>query len=380
MIEWNILAKDQKTKDLWTRELKTLQRGVGDALGKMGEENELTHQGSLSSIILVDVNRSSWQAEVQSFDRSQFSVVLVMDEKEFLPPASALENVDDVLVYPFRMAELLSKVRAHYSRHYHRQAVDEMKLAQEDMHEVNQVLERILHVKTPKMYTGIKGVEIMSRHLSGLKPGGDYFDIFESEKKDFVNILLADSSSYGVSSALLGMILSSSAKIASDANMNTAAWIRAIYEEMKITLGDQEHLSIFFGRIDRRSFALHYQLYGSIEAFVVEKSGEVNTLEKHGRRINAKSEIKDEFEKTIHLDPKDRIVLLSDGFVNGVGGEFSLQKIFHDKIEKEPFELVNELAFQIKSRLVAGETFPGEDCSAIVIDVDQRVLRLAPTG
>ena len=106
----------------------------------------------------------------------------------------------------------------------------------------------------------------------------------------------------------------------------------------------------------------------------------MNTLEKHGSRINAKSEIKDEFEKTIHLDPKDRIVLLSDGFVNGVGGEFSLQKIFHDKIEKEPFDLVNELAFQIKSRLVAGETFPGEDCSAIVIDVDQRVLRLAPTG
>ena len=162
--------------------------------------------------------------------------------------------------------------------------------------------------------------------------------------------------------------------------MNASHWIQAIYKELKITLGEQEHLSLFFGRFNRRDFSLHYQIYGTCEAFIVEKSGEVHHLEKHGRRMNAQHEPMEAFEKVIHLNPKDRVVLLSDGFVNGVGGEFLLQKIFHDKLDKDPFTLVNELAYQIKSKLVPGETFPGEDCSAIVIDVENRVLRLAPTG
>ena len=80
------------------------------------------------------------------------------------------------------------------------------------------------------------------------------------------------------------------------------------------------------------------------------------------------------------MNPKDRLVLLSDGFVNGVGGEFNLQKIFHERIEQDPFSLVNELSFQIKSKLLASDAFPGEDCSAIVIDIESRVLRLAPAS
>lgn len=372
----SVLARDLKTQMQWISELKAFQRGVGNALGS---EVHAYHD-QLTDFIFVDAKKVGWQQILGDLDREGKSVVLVTEDHDFLPDPSDLKEVNDILVYPFRLAELLSKSRAHFSRLVQEELLEEVVLAQDDLKAANEVLERIVQAKTPKRFTGIKGINIMSRHLSGLKPGGDYFDVFESERKDFINILLCDSSSYGLSSALLGMMLSSAARIASDAQMNTADWIKAIYQELKVTLGEKEHLSIFFGRLNRRDFSLHYQLFGTIEAFIVEKEGECHSLEKHGRRISGVTAPSEGFEKVIHLNPKDRIVLLSDGFVNGVGGEFYLQKIFHQKLEHEPFHLVNELTYQIKSKLIPGETFPGEDCSAIVIDVDSRVLRLAPTG
>jgi serine phosphatase RsbU (regulator of sigma subunit) len=376
MSEWSIYALDKKTEQQWISEIVAFQRGVGNALGA----GVALVRDEMTPIILIDARRSDWQDWAKNLDREGKSVLLVIQENDFLPASEDLPLIDDLLVYPFRLAELLSKFRAHFQRKSQAEIEKEVSTARESIQQVNETLERIAQAKTPKRFTGIKGMQINSRHLSGLKPGGDYFDVFESEKKDFVNVLLADSSSYGLSSALLGTILSSSARLASDAQMSTAAWIQAIYQELKITLAEKEYLSLFFGRINRRDFSLHYQLYGSVEAFVVDQTGECNRLEKHGARISGFTEPKEAHEKVIRLNPRDRIILLSDGFVKGIGGEFYLQKIFHQKLEKDPFVLVNELSYQIKSKLTPGETFPGEDCSAIVIDVENRVLRLAPAG
>ena len=377
---WSVYTKDSKLEQSWISELRVLQRSAGDALGN--RVNSVREQ--INPLILIDPKNDAWKAWVQNLNREEVTLFLVLDEKDFLPDANYLAKVDDVIVYPFRMAELLSKCKNHHvmkkMKQEQNEAFDEVKQATEVIQKSNEVLNRILTLKTPQRFSGIKGIQVMSRHLSGLKPGGDYFDVFESERRDFVNILLVDSSSYGLSSALLGMILSSSAKMANDASMNAGAWIRAIYQELKVVLGEHEHLSVFFGRLNRRDFSLHYQLYGSVEVFKVGKEGSTQSLEKQGKRIQGVSEPNYQMEKVISLNPKDRLVLLTDGFVNGVGGEFQLQKIFHDKIEQEPFAIVNELAYQIKSKLKPGETFPGEDCSAIVIDIENRVLRLAPTG
>ena len=370
------LTKNTETLSLWIRELTILKQGLGSAINGSisGIETEL------APIILVDAKKENWQASIRDLDREDKSVVLVIDEKDFLPNSADLKHVDDLLVYPFRMAEVLSVHRHHHFRQAQHALMTEVKEVEASMSDANQVLERIVQAKTPKRHQGIKGIQVMSRHLSGLKPGGDYFDIFESDKKDFVNLLLVDSSNYGISAAFLGMILSSSARIANDAQLSTSDWVKTIYQELKVTLGEQGHFSVFFGRINRRDFSLHYQLFGSIEAFKVEKEGQSHRLNKHGLAISDQQAPAEAKEEVIQLNPKDRLVLLSDGFVNGVGGEFRLQKIFSEKLEQEPFALVNELSFQIKSKLSPGETFPGEDCSAIVIDVENRVLRLAPTG
>jgi len=373
---FSIFARDRKTEQSWMKDLQAFRKGMGNALG-----GPVTlARDEPSSLILVDAGSAGWQDWIAGLNPEGKSVVLVIEEEDFLPRPEELELAHDVLVYPFRLAELMSIARHHQERRMSEALIAESKLAEQELNEANRLVERILQAKTPKRFHGLKGLHIQSRHLSGLKPGGDYFDVFESDKKDFVNFLLVDSSNYGISSALLGMILSSSARMANDQQRSTADWVKSIYEEIKVTLGDQGHFSVFFGRLNRRDFSLHYQLFGSIESYVVQPDGIANRLEKHGKVISNSSLPEDGIEKVVRLNPKDRLVLLSDGFVKGVGGEFHLDRIFKNKIEQDPFSLVNELAFQIKAKLQPGETFPGEDCSAIVIDVENRVLRLAPTG
>jgi sigma-B regulation protein RsbU (phosphoserine phosphatase) len=305
---------------------------------------------------------------------------LVVEEGDLYPSGEDLHLVDDVLVYPFRGAELMSVIRHHHHRVESQNLEREALKAIQDLEQANAVMERILSAKTPRRYTGLKGIQIMSKHLSGLKPGGDYFDVFESERKDFVHFLMVDSSTYGISAAILGMILSSSAKIASETAHSSFHWVNAIYQELKASLGEKGHFSIFFGRLNRRDFTLHYQLHGTIEGYIVDSSGICKKFGKQGPALSTHSEWKDQAERVIQLSPKDRLVLLSDGFVNGAGGEAQLAKVFTEKMDRDPFSLVNELVFRIKSQLTEGDTFPGEDCSAIVIDVENRVLRLAPTG
>jgi len=369
MKSWSVFARDVKTETTWIKEIKKFQKMVGGALGG----SVFSSQESLGEIWLIDSKKSGWQSWLENQDRIGRTYLLVVEENELLPDARDLKWVDDLVVAPFRMVELLSKYRAHFQR-------EEALMTEIELEKTNEVLERILAAKTPRRFTGLKGIRVSSKHLSGLKPGGDYFDLFESDKKDYVNILLADSSSYGLSSVLLGMILSNSARIANETQLRSSDWIQSIYADLKTALGEKESLSLFFGRLNRKDFTLHYQLYGSIEAFQISQDGNCQPFEKHGKKITANEPPVHCDESVMVLNPKDRLVLLSDGFVNGVGGEVYLNQVFQKQKEKDPFLLVNELSYRIKTKLVDGETFPGEDCSAIVMDIESRVLRLAPTG
>ncbi len=369
MKNWSVFARDVTTETSWIKEVRKFQKMVGTALGN----SVFSSQESLGEIWLIDSKKVGWQNWLENQDRIGRTYLLVVEENELLPDSRDLKWVDDLVVTPFRLAELLSKYRAHFVR-------EESLMTQIELEKTNEVLERILSAKTPRRFTGLKGIRVSSKHMSGLKPGGDYFDLFESDKKDYVNILLADSSSYGLSSVLLGMVLSNSARIANESQLRSSDWIQSIYHDLKTALGEKESLSLFFGRLNRKDFTLHYQLYGSIEAYQIGQDGNCIPFKKHGKKISSHEPPAHADESVVTLNPKDRLVLLSDGFVNGVGGDVFLNQVFQEQKEKDPFMLVNELSYRIKTKLIDGETFPGEDCSAIVMDIESRVLRLAPTG
>jgi hypothetical protein len=377
----SIYTQDAEVEKVWISEIRSIQRTLFPAVGEV----VASVRDELFNMIWIDSNCKTWKKWAQDLDRKDKTLVLVVDENSDLPTVDDLRCVDEILVAPFRMMDVLTLFRRHHLRTADSNKSEsenlnqEMQEARTVIHEANQMMERILAARSPKRFNGIKGISITNRHLSGLKPGGDYFDVFESKNHDFVHFLLADSSSYGLSSALLGMILSSSAKLASDVHMNSAQWVHAIAAELKTVLGEHDHLNLFFGRLNRRDFTLHYQLYGSIEAYVLAADGSKFRFEKTGGSIQSKF-MPVATEHHFTLNPKDRMILISDGFVNGSGGEQALQKLFTDHLTRDPFHLVNELSYQVKSKLNAEDVFPGEDCSAVVIDIEARVLRLAPVG
>lgn len=376
MTGMSLYIKDQKKSEVWIRELSALQKTSGYAIG---QEVALVTD-VLYPIILVDAQSNDWQKWVETLDRSGKSVILVLEEGAPVPSRDDFSLIDDVIQLPFRMLDLASKWRAHQQRIQLHQLEEELRHSQMAIGEASQLLEQIQKAHSPQRFSNLKGIRVQSRHLSGLKPGGDYFDIFESDRKDFLNILVADSSSYGLSSALLGAILSSSAKIANDAHMSPMQWVNAISSEIKKTISKEDELSLFFARLNRIDFSLHYTLCGAVEVFKMSQNGEIEWFEKTAGKISSQQENLQHAEKVVRLNPKDRILIVTDGFVHGLGGLESLKQLLQQKKEQDAFHTINELGFLIKSKLKEGETFPGEDCSAMVIDVESRVLRLAPTG
>lgn len=384
MIGISLLVHDSQKKQQWIEEIEVLQKTSGYAIGQevCGVED------GLYELILVDASHPRWQDWVSTLDREGKSVILVLDEHAAIPTRDDFQWVDDVIQLPFKVLNLASQWRAHHLRKQNLNLMNEMTQSQEVIEQASRFLEQIQKSQSPQRFTQLKGIKVQSKHLSGLKPGGDYFDIFESDKKDYVNILVADSSSYGLSSALLGTILSSSARIANDAHISPHQWVKAIYGELQKTVTRQDHLSLFFGRLNRIDFSLSYALMGSVEVLKLSPSGENQVFEKTGEALRLQNtdgtqegtQSLEPSEKRVYLQPKDRLLLVTDGFVHGVGGLESLTQVLNDKKEQDAFYTINELGYLIKSKLRAGESFPGEDCSAMIVDVESRVLRLAPTG
>jgi hypothetical protein len=77
----------------------------------------------------------------------------------------------------------------------------------------------------------------------------------------------------------------------------------------------------------------------------------------------------------ITLEPEGRLALISDGFVESAGGPAAALAILQEFRLREPADFVNELVFRVKSKLTEEADMPAQDCTAVVLDVDARVLR-----
>ena len=74
--------------------------------------------------------------------------------------------------------------------------------------------------------------------------------------------------------------------------------------------------------------------------------------------------------------PGGRVVILSDGFLESLGGTPEALLLLENFKERKGADLLNELAFGIKSRLSnPKEDLPAQDCTAMVLDLDPRVIR-----
>jgi len=136
----SLLCRNSELETLWKSELKAHFK----IFGSTNPVRIVSVKEELSELIFIDSKKEDWQGFVRDLDREGKSLVLVIEESDLIPKAQDLGYVDDLLVAPFRGAEVMSMIRHHFQRQESLQVAQESELALRDLDEANRTLERIL--------------------------------------------------------------------------------------------------------------------------------------------------------------------------------------------------------------------------------------------
>jgi len=351
------------------------------------EVTELSRSDAPGSIVIVDGSNSDLETWLGEFDhsgkRKGRMLWLWIEDGAPLAPAFVAGKVDDLLIHPIRPLELLSKLK-NYEQHQIAQEVMDLQTALQRVMTNLQVdlgvLERLQKARLPVRFTDVKGFEITSRFIAGEKSGGDFFDLAESQDGQQLAILVTDSSSYGLSSAVLSAVVRVVSRVSVEQSRSVREMVRSFYEELLMPLGPTDRLSVFYGTLSRKDYVLRYLTLGSVRVFYrapkasyLELPVQGGPLSQASRNALSGSAL---VEGSLSWAPGGRLVILSDGFLESLGGSEKALELLETFKDREAKDLLNELTFGIKSGLVnPKEDLPGQDCTGMVMELDPKVIR-----
>lgn len=371
------------TEAKWVSEIQgVLPPLAGLRIFRSGEKAEL------GDLVLLDGEMSDLEKVIAGLDRKGRAIILVVGSGEDKLPndrswMKLLESslVDDVVGYPFRDVELISKFRYFEQLMQWNEvfalssSVSEvLKRFEEDL----QLAERIQGAKYPKKFSHVKGYRVVSRYLAGLASGGDYFDVAESRDQSHLSLLLSQASSYGLSSAVLTVLMRVMLKLSSDHLEEAGApyrIIKQIYEDLLMTLGPKDHLSICYGIISRYNQTFRFLNLGNgaiLHAYPNEKFTE---LPKQPNPISRGLALSSDMEGSLELRSGSRLVLVSHGLIESVGGASEIQSILNAQEDPDVLKTLNEFIFRVKSKLAADD-MPARDCSAVLVESESPTLQM----
>ncbi|OFY98277.1 MAG: hypothetical protein A2Z97_09540 [Bdellovibrionales bacterium GWB1_52_6] len=378
-----VMGEDRAVEQIWANRISAAARGLIEinVLGAQDIEPE-----KFGQLIFIDgkADSTALSSMLGKIDRRGRAVFLILDEKMSLPEALNQGKVDDVLVWPFRPMELLGKI-------YRLQQITMW----EEVNNLNAsfagllgklqedvlLAERMQKGKLPVRFPEIKGFKVLSRYLAGMRSGGDHADLAESQDKGLISMVLSDSSSYGLSSNVLSVLMRVAMKLSADETRSSIETVKKIQEELLITLGEKDRLSLFYGVVSRKDYKLRYINLGASCAYYADPKGHFEILPSSGPAITRSSGIvSDTVQQERVLDPEGRLVLLSDGFIEVIGGSEATGALLNNYREREPADLLNELVFKVKEKFQDPDDMPAQDCTGIVFDVEARLIRLAPVN
>lgn len=342
---------------------------------------------SPSSILVLDSQLPGLEGILSELEssggRKGLSIWLRVSEGAPLPALFSEGRVDDLLIHPIRPLELIGKLKHHEQLRIAEQVMGlqsalsgVMKNLQVDL----DLLDRLQKARLPVRFPDVKGFKITSRYLAGQKSGGDYFDLAESADNQQLAILVTDSSSYGLSSAVLSAVVRVVSKVSAEQSRSVREMVRGFYDELLMPLGPNDRLSIFYGTLSRKDYILKYLTLGSVRSFYrgpgrsfEEMPAQGGPLSQGSRNSLSSSALK---EGQLAWEPGGRMVILSDGFLEALGGIPQALELLEKFKGREGVDLLNELAFGIKSRLEDPKTdLPPQDATGMVMDLDPKVIR-----
>lgn len=362
----------------WAEELRQITADIMDL--PIEVHSEKTWSGQATGDILAFEEETVLEVAVKSLNRKAKAILYVTTDPQRIPKAWSKGDIDDVLCFPFRKLEVISKLKRFVDllkweeveklNMTYRQLIDELKNDVE-------LATRLQKVHTPNRFSNLKGLKVASRYMAGMRGGGDYFDLAETQNSEGMSLLLTHATSYGLSSSVLNVLLKVAMKWASAQQVSVMQNLRLIYDELILTLGEKDELSLLHGWINRKDLVLKLVNMGGAHCFYAEKEEPFRELSKQGPALQRDMAWPIMSEMEVPLSPDDRIVLLSHGVVRALGGVGSVIEALNEMRKRDTLDAVNELTFQVKQSLPDVDDFPAQDCTIVVFDVDSRVIRLA---
>lgn len=385
----SVKGKDAESERRLSEELKGIlsrlqEQRAWEGLGS-GQEIEarpVSEGGELGQMVFVDSRFPGADESLRDFlasvPRKGRAIFLIAPETASVSPLFLQRKVDDVLIAPFRSMELLGKVR-HCQQILMWEEVNRLNVSlggtiqhlQQDL----SLAERLQKGRLPRRFPDVRGLKVTSRYLAGMKAGGDHFDLAESASREHLSMVLTDSSTYGLSSAILSALMRVSMKLSSDELRSSRETVRKIHEEIALTLGEKDRLSLFYGILSRKDYRLRFVNLGSSLAFYAPFGGHFESLPIQGSALTSKGGLPEITEGEVSVSANGRMVLVSDGFVEASGGEAALRKLLDEFRAKEANDCVNELVYRVKKEFTEDDDLPAQDCTAVVFDVDSRLIR-----
>jgi hypothetical protein len=335
-----------------------------------------------SQVLFIDAAFPELASFLAKLARDQGQAIfLIVREGDAVPQALVDGSVDDVLIHPFRPLEVLSKLRHFQKLQAHREALELnasygklVEMLQQDL----KLAERLQKQKLPRRFPEVKGFKVTSRYMAGERSGGDYVDMAESRDAKSLAIVMTDASTYRLSSALLDTISRRLGNLPPDELRSCVTAARRIRDGVLISMGERDQLSLFYGVLSRKDYRLKFVNLGSTRVFYArpgKEFAEVRTGQ--GDPIVKAMSVRSENEGEIELEPEGRLVLVSDGFVECAGGAEELIQVLDRHRGSEAADSLNELVFRTKKGVAGPDELPAQDCTAVLFDVDSRLIRLA---
>lgn len=371
VFEISVLTHQSAQAKKWSKELTAALKPYINFRIKISK----SPQEDLGQVVLVDEKIPKIADLLKKMDRHGRIVFLLTEDTK--KPSIYWQKgwIDDLVALPIRPIEILTKLK--YLEHFtlgkelqqFSQSFSELvRLMQEDL----QLIDRIHHAKTPKRFPNIKGFQVAHRYLAGLKSGGDYFDLAESQNGEYLNLIFYNTSSYGLSNVVLSILLKVLGKLSAD----PAEIIQSVYSELALILKAKDEISLFYGSIHRETQKLKFVHFGSDGVFFAPPGEKFQMLSKSTSPISKNGKIQTR-QQEIQLPTQSRFVFISEGLVKGLGGEKKVQKALDSYRDQKGSTLLNEFVFQVKSQLETADDLPERDCTVAVFDAEPRVIRLA---
>ncbi len=361
------------------------ERFTADLKAAVGRLTNITYLRApeLGQLILIDEDYPGiddfLEKMAESGDRRGRAVFLMTRDFDGVPELLTEGRVDDIIVHPFRSLEILSKIR-HAQQILMWDEVNQINASFSEMLEHLKddlkLAERLQKSKLPLRFPDIRGFKITHRYIAGMRAGGDHFDLAESKDGQQLSLVLSDSSSYGLSSAVLSTLMRVVMRLSSEEVRSSAETVRRVQDELKATLTEKDRLSLFYGVISRKDYRLRFVNLGSSSAYYAPPGKDFAELPVQGPALSQTSGDLQIQEGEIILEPQGKLALVSDGFIEAAGGAKELAAILNEFKSRETIDSVNELVFKVRKNLTEDD-LPGQDCTAAIFDLDARLIRLA---